>query len=132
MTDAKENRQYTRLPLDIMVELHLPDGTRLYGETADISLDGAFVNLTPPSNIKANQKCRLELIIKSEEGWVRVEFDSIIAHAKDEGIGIRFEQANAAHHESFLKLFIDGDHDIDKMLEELSRHPRSEFHFSES
>ena len=49
MTDAKENRQYTRLPLDIMVELHLPDGTRLYGETADISLDGAFVNLTPPS-----------------------------------------------------------------------------------
>ena len=127
-----ENRQYTRLPLDIMVELHLIDGTRLYGETADLSLDGAFVNLTPPSSIETGQKCRLELILKSDEGWVRVEFDSIIAHSQSEGIGIRFEEANAAHHESFLKLFIEGDHDIDKLLEELSRHPRSEFHFSET
>ena len=125
-----ENRRYTRLPLDIMVELHLTDGTRLYGETADISLDGAFVNLTPPPGIVEGQKCKLELIIKSEDGWVRVEFDSLIAHSKSEGIGIRFEAANAAHHESFLKLFIEGDHDIDKLLEELSQHPRSEFHFS--
>ena len=132
MKDSIENRQYTRLPLDIMVELHLIDGTRLYGETADLSLDGAFVNLTPPSSIETGQKCRLELILKSDEGWVRVEFDSIIAHSKAEGIGIRFEEANAAHHESFLKLFIEGDHDIDKLLEELSRHPRSEFHFSET
>ena len=132
MTGSMENREYTRLPLDIMVELHLKDGTRLYGETADVSLDGAFVNLTPPSSLEIGQKCRLELIIKSDEGWVRVEFDSEIAHSKSEGIGIRFEAANAAHHESFLKLFIEGDHDIDKLLEELSRHPRSEFHFSES
>jgi hypothetical protein len=132
MTDSKENRQYTRLPLDIMVELHLKDGTRLYGETADVSLDGAFVNLTLPSSIEIGQKCRLELIIKSDEGWVRVEFNSVIAHSTNEGIGIRFEAANAAHHESFLKLFIEGDHDIDKLLEELSRHPRSEFHFSET
>ena len=131
MTGSKENRQYTRLPLDIMVELHLNDGTRLYGETADVSLDGAFVNLTPPSSIETGQKCRLELIIKSEDGWVRVEFDSVIAHSKSDGIGIRFEAANAAHHESFLKLFIEGNHDIDKLLEELSKHPRSEIHFAE-
>ena len=126
-----EHRKYTRLPLDIMVELNMKDGTRLYGETADLSLDGAFVNLTPPSEITIGQNCKLELIIKSEDGWVRVEFDSTIAHTKEEGIGVRFEAANAAHHESFLKLFIEGDHDIDKLLEELSQHPRSEFHFTE-
>jgi hypothetical protein len=126
-----EHRKYTRLPLDIMVEVYLADGTRLYGETADLSLDGAFVSLTPPSDIKGGTRCRLELIIKSEEGWVRVEFDSTVAHVKDNGIGIRFDSANAAHHESFLKLFIEGDHDIDKMLEELSQHPRSGFLFTD-
>ncbi|WP_455217925.1 PilZ domain-containing protein [Kaarinaea lacus] len=125
-----EHRKYTRLPLDIMVELYLDDGTRLYGETADLSLDGAFVNLTPPSELTTGIGCKLELIIKSEDGWVRVEFKSTIAHVKEEGIGVRFEAANAAHHESFLKLFIEGDHDIDKLLEELSQHPRSEFHFT--
>lgn len=127
-----EHRKYTRLPLDIMVELNMNDGTRLYGETTDLSLDGAFINLTPPTEITIGQKCKLELIIKSEEGWVRVEFDSSIAHTKDDGIGVRFEAANAAHHESFLKLFIEGDHDIDKLLEELSQHPRSEFHFTDN
>lgn len=126
-----EHRKYTRLPLDIMVELNMKDGTRLYGETADLSLDGAFVNLTPPSDVSIGQSCKLELIIKSEEGWVRVEFESTVAHTKEEGIGVRFEAVNAAHHESFLKLFIEGDHDIDKLLEELSQHPRSEFHFIE-
>ena len=126
-----ENRKYTRLPLDIMVELHLADGTRLYGETADISLDGAFVNLTPPNGIQQGQKCRLELIIKSEDGWVRVEFDSNIAHSQDSGIGIQFETAKAAHHESFLKLFIDGNHDVDKLLEELSQFPRNEFRYTD-
>lgn len=127
-----EHRKYTRLPLDIMVELHLRDGTRLYGETADLSLDGAFVNLTPPSDLDTGKECKLELIIKSEDGWVRVEFDSTVAHVRNDGIGIRFEAANAAHHESFLKLFIEGDHDIDKLLEELSQHPRSEFHFTDN
>ena len=127
-----EHRKYTRLPLDIMVEIHLSDGARLYGETADLSLDGAFVNLTPPSDLDAGKECKLELIIKSEDGWVRVEFNSTVAHVKNDGIGVRFEAANAAHHESFLKLFIEGDHDIDKLLEELSQHPRSEFHFNDN
>ena len=36
-----EQRKYTRLPIDVIVEIHLNDGTQLYGETADISLDGA-------------------------------------------------------------------------------------------
>jgi len=113
------------------VEVYMTDGTRLYGETADLSLDGAFVSLTPPADMKTGTSCRLELIISSEEGWVRVEFDSTIAHVKDNGVGIRFEAANAAHHESFLKLFIEGDHDIDKLLEELSQHPRSEVFFTD-
>ena len=126
-----EHRKYTRLPLDIMVEVYMNNGTRLYGETADLSLDGAFVSLTPPADMKTGTSCRLELIISSEEGWVRVEFDSTIAHVKDNGVGIRFEAANAAHHESFLKLFIEGDHDIDKLLEELSQHPRSEVFFTD-
>lgn len=127
MTD---NRKYTRLPLDIIVEIKLEDGSRLYGETADISLDGAFVLLIPPPGVKTGQSCNLELIIKAEEGWVRVAFNCSIAHSKDDGIGLQFDAADTPHHESFLKLLIDGSSDIDKMLRELSQHPRKEFQFS--
>lgn len=125
-----DNRKYTRLPLDVMVELHLADGTILYGETADLSLDGAFINITPPDNVQQGQPCKLVLIINNEEGWVRVEFQSIVAHARNEGIGVRFESANAANHESFLRLLIDGATDIDQILDELSQNPGKEFSFS--
>lgn len=127
MTD---NRKYTRLPLDVLVEIHLADGSHLYGETADISLDGAFVILIPPPGLQSGQACNLELIIKTEDGWVRVAFECSIAHSKEDGIGLRFERANAPHHESFLKLLIDGSQDIDTLLDELSQHPRNEFQFS--
>ncbi|MBL1276596.1 MAG: PilZ domain-containing protein [Ectothiorhodospiraceae bacterium] len=129
MTDL---RKYTRLPLDIIVEIYLADGTRLYGETADVSLDGAFVILTPPPGIETGQPCTLELIIKTEEGWVRVSFECTIAHIKNDGIGLQFNSADTPHHESFLKLLIDGSNDVDKLLEELSHHPRKDFQFSSS
>ena len=127
MTDL---RKYTRLPLDIIVEVYLADGTHLYGETADISLDGVFVILTPPPDLKIGQPCSLELIIKTEEGWVRVSFECNVAHNKLDGIGLQFNRADTPHHESFLKLLIDGSSDIDKLLEELSHHPRKDFQFS--
>lgn len=125
-----EQRNYTRLPIDVIVEIHLTDGTQLYGETADISLDGAFVILIPPPGINIGDSCRLELIIKTEEGWVRVAFECTIAHNKDDGIGLQFTSADTPHHESFLKLLIEGSDDIDGLLDELSRNPRKEFQFS--
>ena len=125
-----EQRNYTRLPIDVIVEIHLTDSTRLYGETADISLDGAFVILIPPPGINIGDSCRLELIIKTEEGWVRVAFECTIAHNKDDGIGLQFTGADTPHHESFLKLLVEGSDDVDSLLDELSRNPRKEFQFS--
>lgn len=125
-----EQRKYTRLPLDVMVEIHLSDGTPLYGETADISLDGAFIILIPPPGIIIGDSCRLELIIKTEEGWVRVAFECTVAHNKEDGIGLQFDSADTPHHERFLKLFVDGNNDIDSLLDELSQNPRKDFQFS--
>jgi len=124
-------RNYTRLPIDVMVELQLNDDTRLYGETTDLSLDGAFVALTLPPEIESGQPCSLVLILNTEDGWVRVVFASTIAHSRSDGIGIRFDGASLNHHESFLKLLIDGASDVDKLLDELSQHPRKEFQFTD-
>jgi c-di-GMP-binding flagellar brake protein YcgR len=126
-----DKRKYTRILIDVMVEIHLADGTHLYGKTANLSLGGAFIKLTSPPTLRQATLCKLELIIKTEEGWVRVEFESSIVHNRDDGIGIRFDAANTAHHESFLKLLIDGTDDIDQLLEELSQHPRQKFRFSD-
>jgi hypothetical protein len=124
MTD---HRKFTRLPLDVIVEIKLEDGNRLYGETADISLDGAFVLLIPPPGVQSGQSCDLELIIKAEEGWVRVAFSCTVAHTKDDGIGLQFGSPDTPNHESFLKLLIDGSDNIDQILDELSQHPRKKF-----
>jgi len=125
------NRKYTRLPIDVMVELRLADSQPYYGETADVSIDGAFISLTPPSGLHSGQPCHLDLILKTDDGWVRVAFNGTIAHIRDHGLGVQFDIADINHHEAFLKLLINGTEDIDRMLEELGNHPRAEFRFKQ-
>ncbi len=128
MTDQ---RRYSRLPIDVMVELQMNDGTKLYGETTDLSLYGAFITLTPAPALEIGQNCSLALILNTDDGWVRVIFVSSIVHTKNDGVGIQFEGASANHHESFLKLLIEGTSDIDKLLDELSQHPHNNFQFTD-
>jgi hypothetical protein len=120
-----DNRKYTRLPIDVMVELRLGEAPPHYGETADVSIDGAFITLTPPSGLQHGQACQLDLIIKTDEGWVRVAFHGSVAHIREDGLGVQFATADINHHETFLKLLINGTSDVDRLLEELGNHPRS-------
>jgi PilZ domain len=125
-----ELRKYTRLPIDIVVKLQLDSDSHLYGETTDISFDGAFIMLMPPPNITTGQSCRLELLIKKGNGTLHVAFKCSIAHFSDNGIGLRFECADSPHHDAFLKCLISGGNDMDTLLDEISQHPRSDFSFS--
>lgn len=124
------NRKYTRLGIDVIAELYLADGSCLYGQTADLSLDGAFVTLASPTALREGDACRLVLLVQSGARWVQTEFQCVIVHLKEDGIGLRYTQASIQHHEAFLKLLIDGTDDVDTLLEELSHHPGTEFRFT--
>lgn len=125
-----EHRNYTRIPLEVVVELHLDDDTCLYGETGDLSLDGAFINFTTGARLEPGKTGKLVLVINSEEGWVRVRFDATIVHVRNDGIGIRLDSAHSAHYSAFLKLLLEGNNDIDILLDELAHHPGEQFSFS--
>ena len=126
-----EYRKFTRLPLFVVVELHLADGSRHYGETADLSLDGAFVKFHPPKDIAVRQECVLDLIITTQEGWVRTELKCQIAHIRDEGVGVRFHAASIAGHEAFIKLLMEGHSDVEQLLEEMGSHPSGDFQYQD-
>jgi hypothetical protein len=118
--------------MDIMVELRVGDNDTLYyGETGDISIDGAFITMSIPGDIEVGQDCRLELVIKTEDGWVRVGFSGSIAHLREEGIGVQFNMADTNHHESFLRLIMEGTNDMDQLLTELGNYSRDDFRFKE-
>ena len=125
-----EQRNYTRIPIEVIVELQLNDDTCLYGETGDLSLDGAFIHFSTAVKLEPGKHGRLVLVIKSDEGWVRVRFDATIAHVRQDGIGIRLDSAHAAHYGAFLKLLLEGSDDIDRLLDELGHNPGQQFHFS--
>lgn len=126
-----EYRHYSRVPIEVIVELHLDDGSCHYGETSDLSLDGAFINFSTEAALSPDDNCKLALVLKSEEGWLRVEFSITVMHVRENGVGIHLDTADRVHYESFLKLLIDGTDDIDRLLEELSQNPGEGFQFSE-
>lgn len=126
-----EHRNFSRIPIEVIVELHLDDGSCHYGETSDLSLDGAFIHFSNAGTLSTGDSCQLVLVLKSEEGWVRVEFSVTVAHVHQEGVGIHLEAAESAHYAAFLKLLLGGTNDIDRLLEELSKNPGGNFRFSD-
>ncbi len=119
-----ENRQYTRLPIEVVVQLQLPDDSHCYGETGDLSFEGAFIAMSPPEGLQVGDGCWVELLIKSPQGWIRTALKSTVAHVHTGGVGVHFEEATMQNHEAFLRLLLEGSDDMDRLLDELGRPSR--------
>jgi hypothetical protein len=126
----REKRHYTRLPLTAIAELQLSDGSSVYGETADISLDGAFIHLAAQTSLAPAQQGTLRLWQSSgrDGRWARLNVT--VMHVRPDGIGVRLDGAQMTHYSSFLRLLLDGAMEVDALLEEVASHPGPRFRFN--
>ena len=84
-TPAKNQRKYSRVPLAMQVDLHLP-GQRLRVELLDIALKGALVRTFAGLNVDLHAPCRLVLALA--EGEETIEMHGKVAHLEPEKLGI--------------------------------------------
>ena len=126
MTD---HRKYTRLPITVVTELHLEDGEILYGETSDISLDGAFIYLQAReiTLFKRGDHCKMALVLTTGNGGFRVSFNIEVMHIQKDGIGIQLDDAEQLQYEDFIKLLLENAQDPSHILEEISAYPGEHF-----
>ena len=84
-TPANNQRKYSRVPLAMQVDLHLP-GQRLRVELLDIALKGALVRTFTGLNVDLHAPCRLVLVLA--EGEETIEMRGQVAHLEPEQLGM--------------------------------------------
>ncbi|MCF6289894.1 MAG: PilZ domain-containing protein [Desulfobacterales bacterium] len=121
-----EHRKYTRLPLEMAVEVITTDHGTLTGRTSNISFGGMLLKIKDQEKLQAGEKIHILLIIQERQGTeerVQIEFESAVVHKSQAGAGIKFIAMDISQYRHFKNLMVLNSPDPDQILEELRKNP---------
>ncbi len=121
-----EHRKYTRLPLEMAVEVITAEHGTLSGRTRNISFGGMLLKIDGQEKLQAGDKINLLLIIQEQQGTeerVQIEFESTVVHKSPAGVGIKFIAMDISQYHHFKNLMVLNSPDPDQLLEELRKNP---------
>ena len=120
----KEHRKHTRLPLELVAEIKLANGTIYKGVTKNISFGGVFFRISGFTGLKEGDRCIFAIILREEADRLSIDFSIEVVHIQNSGMGLRFISINGADaYTHFKNLMVMNSPDPDKLLEELELHP---------
>jgi hypothetical protein len=112
----QEKRKFGRIPFGTTVTV-VTDNHLHQGAIQDISLNGALVLLETPGFPTAETLCQLRLPLSAD---LTLEFQGVIAHKKDNTIGIKFIQTDPTSFSHLIRLMELNTGDGEKIQDELS------------
>ena len=110
----EERRSHIRLPLTFKSKLLLVDDIILKGQTRNISMGGAFVELQGIPFVKKGDYFSLVLLS-------RVEFTCKVIHSNQDGIGFQFDFILIKYYEQFKQMMLHNAPDPDRLIKEIGR-----------
>ncbi len=111
----QEKRKFRRIPFDSNVTV-VTNNQPYQGAIQDLSLHGALVQLATPEAPGASTPCQLHLPLSSD---LSLEFQGIVAHEKDNTIGIHFTLTDPESFRHLVRLMELNTGDGDKIQDEL-------------
>lgn len=98
---AVERRQHPRYRCQLSAEIHIQNGPSFWGNLADLSVGGCYVEMPLPLEMRTNLKMALWL------GQDRVWVEGEVAHTTPGfGVGVRFMELADADRER-IRIFLD-------------------------
>ncbi len=85
--ESKQTRKDVRISLKMPVQIKLPNGKSLFGETADISRGGAWIRSEIPLNLPSSTRVKVIYPLRGQEA----EFPAVVV--KTEGLNLRLHHA---------------------------------------
>jgi hypothetical protein len=112
----QEKRKFGRIPFGTTVTV-VTDNQPHQGTIQDLSLNGALVLLETPGSPTAETPCQLRLPLSPD---LTLEFKGVVAHEKDNTIGIHFIQTDPESFSHLIRLMELNTGDSDKIHGELN------------
>ena len=93
--ESRQLREDVRIELHLPVEVHLPDGRSIFGESSDVSLGGASLILEEPLDLPAGSQVRVIFPLRSREAG----FPAVVVGAAVKNLRLKFDSLSIEEEE---------------------------------
>lgn len=114
-----EDREFTRVPINIEVNLNSSEGTVKTLKTRDLSIKGVFVE--SDEQWPEATECDVSLTLQAAEP-IKIEFKGKVERVLDSGMGIEFLEMDLESYEHLQQLLRYNSLDSDKIDSEIKTH----------
>ena len=119
MTDSNQ-REFTRVPSGMEVDLQFYDGSEIAGLLDNISMRGLFV--PTDRRMPEGSACEVTIYLGGRDHGIALDVKGEVTRCTDDGIGVRFDEISyqAFQHLQQIVLFSSGNSEV--IEEELGSH----------
>ncbi|MBI5095149.1 MAG: PilZ domain-containing protein [Candidatus Hydrogenedentes bacterium] len=120
MTEGRNRREFTRIPIKVGVEVRCDSGVVLTGVVSDLSLNGLLLAASEGAPVGA--RCDMRLRLDGGGEILTVEAKGQITRSDAEGMAITFDQVDADSFEHLRNLVLYNSSDPDRVSDEFLGH----------
>ena len=119
MSDSN-NRESTRGPSGMEVDLRFYDGTEISGLLNNISLRGLF--MPTDRSVPVGSACDVTVHLGGRDRGLALEIKGEVARCEEGGVGIRFDEITYEAFQHLQKIVFFGSSDPDTIENEMGTH----------
>ncbi len=119
MTDFSEKREFTRIPLKIIVEV-IAGGISVKSETRDVSLNGVY--FCCDEKLIIGTDCRVVLHFEGNDSYLSIHMKGKITRVNKSGTGVEFTEMGLDVYNHLKNLVLYNSTDTEKIEEEFKSH----------
>lgn len=120
MASEENQREFTRVPVHIQVEVAVGDVMVKAEKTHDISMKGVLVDCK--ETFEVGKECTVSLVLAGDEQPIRVVVKGKIERSNDDGLGIEFTEIGLDSYEHLQNLVRFNSHDSGLVEKEIKDH----------
>ncbi|NIQ02161.1 MAG: hypothetical protein GWM98_18615 [Nitrospinaceae bacterium] len=121
MKKDHDSREFTRVPIHVMVEIVSDEGTFRTEQTKDLSMKGIFLYCDPV--LPVHTECEVRLILTQDETPIQIDLHGVVGRCSDRGMGIEFlEIHDLDSYQHLQNLVMHNSTDSHRIEEEIHNH----------
>ena len=121
MTDAPNKRKFSRVPVQLFVEIRHGDICLSSNKTHDVSMNGLFVHTG--KTLPIGTLCQVKLMLEGRQGERSIDLNGHVARVTNAGMAVEFYETDPESYQRLRSLILLNSSDADEAEKEMDGHP---------
>ena len=121
MTNAPNKRKFSRVPVQLFVEIRHGDICLSSNKTHDVSIKGLFVHTG--KTVPIGTPCQVKLMLEGSQGDRSIDAGGQVARVTNVGMAVEFYESDAESYQRLRSLILFNSSDADEAEKEMDGHP---------